>query len=185
MTRLLKIIPTALSVGFLCACIQPGARTQTPCAVEHVEEDWLAVFDEHFSGSYNLFGYDSIMFGPIGQRMIDGQSSQDMQLLEACLSRGGDPTSVVVKTHGPLPCRRCDYALLVAEAILMRREPKDPVRYSFGPYSCYEYRDNVRCDALGRLFGHNCHAAPVEYVYVDEEGNDISESQRLITIGIP
>lgn len=125
-------------------------------------------------GGYNAMGYDAVDFGPVGKRIIAERRPEDMAALKRALEFTDGPRTVSVDM--PFPLRTCDYAALIAEALLYG---KRAAVYSFGPYTAYEYRDNARKRALRKLFGRQAVLPQtLEYTYLDALGRDISVEVR-------
>jgi len=73
--------------------------------------------------------------------------------------------------------RTCDYALLIAE----RLEDDHGVagfRHSFGPGTSYEVRDRRRQSLVKKWFGQEIAVPFDQYVYIDEDGVDVSATHR-------
>jgi len=166
-------------------CIHADNRRCSPVpTVSSRELDMSVLDDDRGPSAHNLFGYDFVVFGPVGRRIISERRPEDMALLKACLEYTDGPRIVVV-VENQLPSRRCDYALMIAEMILGGGDENTGVQHSFAPFTSYEYRDAARRDAVKRLFGRDTLSEPVEYVYRDALGNDISEERRRNTVGMP
>jgi hypothetical protein len=134
---------------------------------------------------HDLVGYDSVIFGPIGERILAERRPQDMALLKRTLEYTDERRPVVIEAVGGiLPTRKCDYALLIGEKLLQQDGKLG--HYSFGPNHAYEYRDAARCEVLKALFGADAVLPEmVEYVYLDTNGKDISKEERRMVPGTP
>lgn len=184
-------VPLIICVGSGCemkqiraASTQPVAETRplasmprdrpvaTRSAAQPEPVDLIPVEPDSWGGSYGLVGYHFYEFGPVGKRIISERRPEDMVRLKKTLEYTNGPRTVVVDDF--LPVRQCDYATLIAETLL---NPNST--YSFGPRAAYEYRDDSRRDAMVRLFGADAVLPdPVNYIYLDGNGKDISDETR-------
>lgn len=119
--------------------------------------------------------YDAVAAGPFGMRIINYRRPEDMACLKSALGQSDGPRTV--KIGADLPLRHCDYALMIGE-----RLPGEVAgRYgshSFNQFTPYERRDQARYDLLKRVFGVSPPKEVVKHTYLDEQGQDVSESYR-------
>ncbi len=133
-------------------------------------------------GSYRFQGpYDAPHIGPVGEAIIEYQSPAQMNLLRALISSTDVDGEIVTERNAQLPMRRCDYAVLIAESVLMKRG-QWPGNHTFGPYSSYEYRDDARRHVMKVLYGTGNLADAPTYTYVTPDGIDITEERRALTV---
>lgn len=174
-----------LACFIVTCCSRPDPRLRQGSSAPSIVPPLQPVPYEVSIFGYDPCGYDSVCFGPVGKQIIARQSPEDMARLRATLLRTDGPRHIVVRNPQDLPRRACDYALIIAEEILMDRGTFEADHYSFAPYSCFEYRDQGRARAARLLFGDNAVIEPATYTYENGDGNDITDEYRRYTICIP
>ena len=170
------VVLSAVMIGSGCRASRMAASPRTSedhTSPEVVDLDLAELDEQPGSISWSMSGY-SILFGPVGQRIIDERDAEDLALLCAALATTDGQRTIVIEDH--LPLRRCDYALLIAEALLSEDGPTFDLR--FGPHTGYAFRDESRRIALQRLCAPDPLPVSEVYIYL-VNGEDVSAEYRI------